>query len=63
MTPSDGETRWKVHLPPTALVRGDKLIVPDENGEPALLTGWLLVEFAREGLFGLRFLSEEPRRM
>jgi hypothetical protein len=58
LTCNDGETCWKIQLPEGTMNHGDKVIVPDRNGDPAVLVDFLLVEFARERLLGLRLLSE-----
>jgi hypothetical protein len=59
LTMSDGDYRYRVLLPPTALLDGDQVVVPDEDGEPCTLADWVIIESARFEVYGLKLLSEQ----
>lgn len=67
VTCTDGLSRYRIEAPDHYGVKlnhggSDFLIVsdPKEPHVPYWLSGFILVEAAREGEFGLRLVSEEP---
>jgi hypothetical protein len=66
LTLNDGVTEWTVEvLGPCRFDPADQTLTlpdPDEPDSPVVLKDFLIVEFAREGMRGLRLTGERPLR-